>query len=118
MAWTRSRSRSTRAWTSTSRSTTTLRSCGASVSCASSAAHCSWPVGKDFLGAVLAGSWEGRVAAAEREWATAAATTLAVAEGAEMVRLHDRSALDALRTAAAICDRRAKTARSSAVANG
>ncbi len=73
---------------------------------------------KDFLGAVLAGSWEGRVAAAEREWATAAATTLAVAEGAEMVRLHDRSALDALRTAAAISDRRAKTARSSAVANG
>ena len=34
---------------------------------------------KDFLGAVLAGSWEDRVAAAEREWATAAATALAVA---------------------------------------
>jgi dihydropteroate synthase len=57
---------------------------------------------KDFLGAVLAGSWEGRVAAAQREWATGAATALAVAQGAEMVRLHDRSALDALRTAAAI----------------
>jgi dihydropteroate synthase len=57
---------------------------------------------KDFLGAVLAGSWEGRVAATQREWATAAATALAVAQEAEMVRLHDRSALDALRTAAAI----------------
>ena len=57
---------------------------------------------KDFLGAVLAGSWEGRPPAAEREWATAAATALAVAGGAEIVRLHDRSALDALRTAAAI----------------
>jgi dihydropteroate synthase len=57
---------------------------------------------KDFLGAVLAGSWEGRAAATQREWATAAATALAVAQGAEMVRLHDRSALDALRTAAAI----------------
>jgi dihydropteroate synthase len=57
---------------------------------------------KDFLGAVLAGSWEERAPASEREWATAAATALAVAAGAEMVRLHDRSALDALRTAAAI----------------
>jgi dihydropteroate synthase len=57
---------------------------------------------KDFLGAVLAGSWEDRVPPAEREWATAAATALAVAAGAEIVRLHDRSALDALRTAAAI----------------
>jgi dihydropteroate synthase len=57
---------------------------------------------KDFLGAVLAGSWEGRVAPAQREWATAAATALAVAQGAEIVRVHDRSALDALRTAAAI----------------
>src|SRR2546423_6184466 len=57
---------------------------------------------KDFLGAVLAGSWERRAAAAEREWATAAATALAVAGGAEILRLHDRSSLDALRTAAAI----------------
>jgi dihydropteroate synthase len=57
---------------------------------------------KDFLGAVLAGSWEGRAEPAGREWATAAATTLAVAGGAEMVRLHDRSGLDALRVAAAI----------------
>ena len=37
---------------------------------------------KDFLGAVLAGSWEERRAPAEaREWATAAATALAVADG-------------------------------------
>jgi dihydropteroate synthase len=57
---------------------------------------------KDFLGAVLAGSWEGRAPAAEREWATAAATALAVAQGAELVRLHDRSALDALRVAGRI----------------
>jgi dihydropteroate synthase len=58
---------------------------------------------KDFLGAVLSGSWETRAPAEEREWATAAASALAVAAGAEIVRLHDSSALDALRTAAAIC---------------
>ena len=57
---------------------------------------------KDFLGAVLAGSWGDRAAANEREWATAAATALAVVEGAALVRLHDRTALDALRVAAAI----------------
>ena len=73
---------------------------------------------KDFLGAVLAGSWKGRSAPAEREWATAAAAALAVAGGAEMVRLHDRSALDALRTAAAIAGSSAKAARPSAAANG
>jgi dihydropteroate synthase len=61
---------------------------------------------KDFLGALLAGSWEDRAPAAEREWATAAATTLAVASGAEVVRLHDRSSLDAMRVAAAIADGR------------
>ena len=57
---------------------------------------------KDFLGAVLAGSWERRAPAEEREAATIAATALAVAAGAELLRLHDLSALDALRTAAAI----------------
>ncbi len=57
---------------------------------------------KDFLGAVLAGSWENRVPPADREWATAGATALAVDAGAEIVRLHDRSALDALCTVAAI----------------
>jgi dihydropteroate synthase len=59
---------------------------------------------KDFLGALLAGSWEERDPAVERKWATAAATALAVAAGAEVLRLHDRSALDALRVAAAIAD--------------
>jgi len=59
---------------------------------------------KDFLGAVLAGSWERRAPAVGREWATVAATALAVADGAEMVRLHDSTALDALRVAAAIRD--------------
>jgi dihydropteroate synthase len=57
---------------------------------------------KDFLGAVLAGSWEGRLPAAEREAATLAATALAVAAGADVMRLHDVTALDAMRTAAAI----------------
>jgi dihydropteroate synthase len=57
---------------------------------------------KDFLGAVVAGSWEGRVPAEHREPATLAATALAVAEGAEVLWLHDPSALDALRMAAAI----------------
>jgi dihydropteroate synthase len=57
---------------------------------------------KDFLGAVVAGSWEGRVPAADRGPATLAATALAVAEGAEVLRLHDVEALDALRVAGAI----------------
>jgi dihydropteroate synthase len=57
---------------------------------------------KDFLGAVLAGSWEERVPAADREWATAAAVTLAVTAGADLLRLHDPSALQAMRIAAAI----------------
>jgi dihydropteroate synthase len=52
---------------------------------------------KDFLGAVLAGSWERRAPATEREWATAAAAALAVAGGAEILRLHDASALQAVR---------------------
>jgi dihydropteroate synthase len=57
---------------------------------------------KDFLGAVLAGSWEERLPAERREWATAAATALAVAKGAALLRLHDESALQALRIADAI----------------
>jgi dihydropteroate synthase len=59
---------------------------------------------KDFLGAVLAGSWEERLPAERREWATAAATALAAYRGAEILRLHDASALQALRIAAAIRD--------------
>lgn len=59
---------------------------------------------KDFLGAIGAGSWEDRLAAAEREPATLAAVTLAVAAGAELFRLHDASALDAVRVAARIAD--------------
>jgi dihydropteroate synthase len=57
---------------------------------------------KDFLGAVLSGSWEGRAPASDREWATAAATTLAVMAGADLLRLHDPSALQAMRIAAAV----------------
>jgi dihydropteroate synthase len=54
---------------------------------------------KDFIGAVLAGSWEERWPAGEREWGTVAATTLAVREGADVLRLHDRSSLQAMRLA-------------------
>ncbi|MGH2981722.1 MAG: dihydropteroate synthase [Solirubrobacterales bacterium] len=57
---------------------------------------------KDFLGAVLAGSWEDRVPASGREWAAAAAAALAVAGGAEILRLHDASALQAVRIAGGI----------------
>jgi dihydropteroate synthase len=57
---------------------------------------------KDFLGAVLAGSWDERASAGERGPATMAAATLAVAEGAEILRLHDAEALDAMRMAAAV----------------
>jgi dihydropteroate synthase len=57
---------------------------------------------KDFIGAVLAGSWEGRLPAAEREWGTVAAVSLAVRAGADILRIHDRSSLQALRVAAAI----------------
>jgi dihydropteroate synthase len=57
---------------------------------------------KDFLGAVLAGSWEGRLPPSEREWATGAAVALAVRGGADILRLHDASALQAMRVAAAI----------------
>jgi dihydropteroate synthase len=57
---------------------------------------------KDFLGAVLAASWERRLPPAEREWATCGAAALAVANGADLLRLHDPSALQAMRIAAAI----------------
>lgn len=57
---------------------------------------------KDFLGAVLAGSWEERLPAEEREWGTASAAALAVAHGADLMRLHDESALQAVRIAGAI----------------
>jgi len=58
---------------------------------------------KDFIGAVLAGSWEGRLPAGEREWGTVAAVTLAVREGADVLRIHDRSSLQAMRVAGEIC---------------
>ena len=58
---------------------------------------------KDFIGAVLAGSWEDRLPAREREWGTVAAVTLAVREGADVLRIHDRSSLQAMRVAAEIC---------------
>ena len=57
---------------------------------------------KDLLGAVLAGGWEQRLPAEEREWATAAATALAVSQGGAIHRLHDASALQAMRIAGAI----------------
>jgi len=57
---------------------------------------------KDFIGAVLAGSWEERLPPVEREWGTVAAVTLAVREGADVLRIHDRSSLQAMRVAAEI----------------
>jgi dihydropteroate synthase len=57
---------------------------------------------KDFIGAVLAGSWEGRLPPGEREWGTVAAVALAVREGADVLRIHDRSSLQAMRVAGRI----------------
>jgi dihydropteroate synthase len=57
---------------------------------------------KDFIGAALAGSWEQRLPASEREWGTVAAVTLAVREGADVLRIHDRSSLQAMHVAAEI----------------
>jgi dihydropteroate synthase len=57
---------------------------------------------KDFIGAVLAGSWEERWPAGEREWGTVAALSLAVRTGADILRIHDRSSLQAIRVAGAI----------------
>jgi len=57
---------------------------------------------KDFIGAVLAGSWEERLPASEREWGTVAAVALAVRGGADILRIHDRSSLQAMRVAGAI----------------
>jgi dihydropteroate synthase len=57
---------------------------------------------KDFIGAVLAGSWEGRLPAGEREWGTVAAVSLAVRGGADVLRIHDRNSLQAVRVAGRI----------------
>jgi dihydropteroate synthase len=57
---------------------------------------------KDFIGAVLAGSWERRLPADRREWGTVAAVALAVREGADLLRIHDRSSLQAMRVAGRI----------------
>ncbi len=57
---------------------------------------------KDFIGAVLAGSWERRLPAAEREWGTVAAVALAVRGGADVLRIHDRSSLQAVKVAGEI----------------
>jgi dihydropteroate synthase len=59
---------------------------------------------KDFLGAIVAGSWERRADAEDRGPATLAAATLATAGGADVLRLHDAEALDAMRVAAAITE--------------
>jgi dihydropteroate synthase len=60
---------------------------------------------KDFVGAVLGGSWEGRLPAGEREWGTVAAVALAVRAGADVLRIHDRSSLQAVRVSGRIADR-------------
>jgi dihydropteroate synthase len=57
---------------------------------------------KDFIGAVLAGSWEERLPPGEREWGTVAAVALAVRGGADVLRIHDRTSLQAMRVAGRI----------------
>lgn len=57
---------------------------------------------KDFIGELLAGSRQERLPAGEREWGTVAAATLAVREGADVLRIHDRSTLQAVRVAGRI----------------
>ncbi len=57
---------------------------------------------KDFIGAVLAGSWEERLEAGDRANGTIAAAALAAAKGAQIHRLHDLAALDAVRVAGRI----------------
>jgi dihydropteroate synthase len=57
---------------------------------------------KDFVGAVLGGSWERRLPPSEREWGTVAAVALAVRAGADVLRVHDRSSLQAMRVAGRI----------------
>jgi dihydropteroate synthase len=57
---------------------------------------------KDFIGAVVAGSWEQRLPAGEREWGTVGAVALAVRGGADVLRIHDRSSLQAMRVAGCI----------------
>ena len=97
----RSRSRSTPASTSTSAPSRTWRSCGGSASCATLGLPLYVSLSrKDFIGAVLAGSWEERLPAGEREWGTVAAVALAVRGGADVLRIHDRSSLQAMRVAA------------------
>jgi len=60
---------------------------------------------KDFIGAVLAGSWEERLPAGEREWGTVAAVALAVRGGADVLRIHDGSSLQAMRVAGRVAAR-------------
>jgi dihydropteroate synthase len=55
---------------------------------------------KDFIGALLAGSWEERLDAEARGNGTIALAALAAAKGAQIHRLHDVEALDAIRVAA------------------
>lgn len=57
---------------------------------------------KDFIGAVVAGSWDERLPAGEREWGTVAAVALAVRAGADVLRIHDRTSLQAMRVAGRI----------------
>jgi len=61
---------------------------------------------KDFIGAVLAGSWVGRLPPGEREWGTVSAVALAVRGGADILRIHDRTSLQAMRVAGRIAQPR------------
>ena len=97
----RSRSPSTPDSTSTSAPSRTWRSCGGSASCARSACR---STSRSRARTSSAPCWPGPGRSGcrpgEREWGTVAAVALAVREGADVLRIHDRSSLQAMRVAA------------------
>ena len=103
LASARSRSRSTPASTSTSAPRRTWRSCAGSASSASSGCRStSRSRARTSSARSSPAPGRSRLPAAEREWGTVAAVALAVRAGADILRIHDRSALQAIRVAAAI----------------
>ena len=89
-AWTRSRSRSTPGSTSTSPSTTTSRSCAGSSELRALGRPLFVSLSrKDFLGAVLAGSWEERRRPPSASGRPPRRRARGRVRGAEVMRLHD-----------------------------
>ncbi len=103
LGWQRSRSRSTPDSTSTSPPRRTWRSCGGSASCARSACRStSRSRARTSSARFWRGAGRGGCRPGEREWGTVAAATLAVREGADVLRIHDRGTLQAVRVAGRI----------------